>query len=280
MSGGSPPSFRETMNSSKILTVATFLSLSVAAVAATSFTEDFSGFNSGSSLGVKGGNLVDIDFSAGTARFTGDDTTGAERAYLGTNMNFDLGVDFVAEVGVSIPGTGGGNNVAFFGFGAGQRGVSAPGGPSPGAPSYYEPSEGPAAYVALIGDSFSPPNARKIAYADFGTGVTEGTANNLYKSGGVDVLLGSGIHRMRMTYTAANQQLEFAYQAGSLGSFVALGPAISIANNGFSTTTGQLFFGGSGNIAFDNVSLVVPEPGNAVLLSVVFIGALLRRRRQ
>ncbi len=250
------------MNFFNFFAAAGALTLSISANAAISFTEDFSSNTAGGNLVVTGGSAADIDFSAGTARFTGTNGTGSGRAYLGTNTAFDLGVDFVVEVGVIIPNTSGGNGVAFFGFGAGQRGDSTGGG---GAPSYYEPSDGPATYIALIPDDFGGANAGKIAYADYDTTVTGGTAGAFYQSGGLDVLLGSGSHRLQMSYSASTNLLQFSYKENGIGSFVALGPALLISDNGFSSSTGQLFFGGSGNVTFDNVSLVVPPPLNAEL---------------
>lgn len=248
--------------------------MTFAANGATSFVEDFSSNTMGPNLVVTGGSGSDINFSGGNAAFTGTSATGSQRAYLGTNMAFDLGVDFIAELGVFIPTTGGGNNIAFFGFGTGQTGVSAPG------PSFFEPSQGPTTYIAVIGDGVGNSNAQKIAYADFDSAVTGGTATNIYQSGGNDVLLGSGSHRLRMSYSGTTGLLEFSYQEDSIGSFIALAPAINIADNGFTSTTGQLFFGGSGNAVFDDVSLtVVPEPSQVTLLGVACLGLILRRRR-
>ncbi len=261
------------------VTVATSLLCIYASAAngAVSFSEDFSSNTSGPNLGLKGGSSSNIDFSAGNARFTGTESTGSQRAYIGTSTNFNLAQDFTVEVEVTVPSAGGGNGVALFGFGSGQPGDSSSG----GGPSYYEPSLGPSAYVALIPSDFGPPNASKITYADFNAGNTGGTAATFYQSGGNDVILGSGTHRLRMTYSASTTTLTFSYQEDGIGSFINLGPGINIGDNGFDSTSGQIFMGGAGGVTYDNVNVtVVPEPSHIALLSLVSAGAMLRRARR
>jgi PEP-CTERM putative exosortase interaction domain len=243
-----------------------------------SFSEDFSSNTAGPNLGLKGGSSANIDFSAGNARFTGTNPLGAERAYIGTSTNFNLAQDFTVEVQVTVPSAGGGNGVALFGFGSGTPGDSSAG----GGPSYYEPSAGPAAYVALIPDDFGNPGSNsKISYADFNAANTGGTAATFYASGGNDVILGSGTHRVRMSYNASTTTLTFSYQEDSIGSFINLGPSINIGDNGFNSTTGQIFMGGAGGVTYDNVNVtVIPEPSHLAMLAFVSAGTLLRRTRR
>ena len=261
------------------VTVATsLLTFCASANGAVSFNEDFSSNTAGPNLGLKGGSSANIDFSAGNARFTGTNPLGAERAYIGTSTNFNLAEDFTVEVQVTVPLGGGGNGVALFGFGPGTIGASGP----EGDPSYYEPSVGPSAYIALIPTDFPQPgSASNITYADFNAGNTGGTAATFYQSGGNDVLLGSGTHRVRMTYDASTTTLTFSYQANSSGSFIDLGPGINIGDNGFNSTTGQIFMGGAGGVTYDNVSVtVIPEPSHLAMFALVSAGTILRRTRR
>lgn len=267
----SPRSFTATVATS-------LLTFCASANGAVSFNEDFSSNTAGPNLGLKGGSSANIDFSAGNARFTGTETTGSQRAYIGTSTNFNLAQDFTVEVQVTVPSTGGGNGVALFGFGSGTPGDSSSG----GGPSYYEPSLGPAAYIALIPDDFPDANSNsEITYADFNAGNTGGTAQTFYQSGGNDVVLGSGTHRVRMTYNASTTTLTFSYQEDGVGSFIDLGPGINIGDNGFDSTTGQIFMGGAGGVIYDNVSVtVIPEPSHLAMVALLSTGALLRRARR
>lgn len=268
------------MATPRLVTVATsLLAFCASANGAVSFSEDFSSNTAGPNLGLKGGSSANIDYSAGSARFTGTAPTGSERAYIGTSTNFNLAQDFTVEVQVTVPSAGGGNGVALFGFGSGAPGDSSAG---DGGSSYYEPSAGPSAYIALIPDDFPDANANsEITYADFNAGNTGGTANTFYQSGGNDVVLGSGTHRVRMSYNASTSTLTFSYQEDGVGSFIDLGPAINIGDNGFDSTTGQIFMGGAGGVIYDNLNVtVIPEPGQAVMLAVVSAGVLLRRTRR
>lgn len=260
------------------VTVATsLLTFCASANGAVSFSEDFSSNTAGPNLGLKGGSAANIDFSAGNARFTGTESTGAQRAYIGTSTNFNLAQDFIVEVEVTVPSAGGGNGVALFGFGSGTPGDSSSG----GGPSYYEPSAGPSAYVALIPDDFGNPSTNsKISYADFNAANTGGTAATLYQSGGNDVILGSGTHRLRMAYSASTTTLTFSYQEDGIGSFIDLGPGINIGDNGFDSTTGQIFMGGAGGVTYDNVNVsVIPEPSHITMFALLSAGGLLRRTR-
>ena len=267
------------MATPRLVTVATsFLGLLASANGAVSFSEDFSSNTAGPNFGLKGGSSADIDYSAGNARFTGTEATGAQRAYIGTSTDFNLAQDFTVEVQVTVPSAGAGNGVAFFGFGSGAPGLSN----VAGGPSYYEPSAGPSAYIALIPDDFPNANVNsEIAYADFNAGNTGGTATTQFTSGGNDVVLGSGTHRVRMSYSASTSSLTFSYQEDGIGSFIDLAPAIPIGDNGFDSTTGQVFMGGAGGVIYDNVNVtVIPEPGHAVMLALVSTGVLLRRARR
>jgi hypothetical protein len=261
----------------KVAVATSLLVFCASANGAVSFNEDFSSNTAGPNLGLKGGSSANIDFSAGNARFTGTEPTGSERAYIGTSTNFNLAQDFTVEVEVTVPSTGGGNGVALLGFGSGTPGDSSIG----GAPSYYEPSAGAAAYIALIPDDFAAPNTSKVAYADFNAGNTGGTADNLYQSSGNDVILGSGTHRVRMTYSASTSTLTFSYQEDGIGSFIDLAPGINIGDNGFDSTSGQIFMGGAGGVIYDNVNVtVIPEPTQAAMLLIVSAGVMLRRARR
>jgi len=260
------------MISPKILTFFTALALSSSTRAAMTFAEDFLS-GRGPNLVVTGGSETTIDYSGGTAKFTGAMSSGSTRAYLGTDLTFDLAVAFTAEIDVSVPDGSTGNGLAFFGFGSGQRGDSSV---VNGAPSYYEPSTGPTAYLALLPSDFGNDVDSMIASADLNSFILSGTSLVIPGSGPV----GTGNHKLQMMYNGAGS-LQFAYKKDGLGEWVTA-TTIDISDNGFTNFNGRVFFGGSGDVTFDNLSVtgvLVPEPSVASLFAIVSCAALFRRRR-
>lgn len=265
------------MISPKVFTFFLALALSNSTRAAMTFAEDFSSLARGPNLVVTGGSETTIDYSGGTAKFTGAMSSGSTRAYLGTDLTFDLAVAFTAEIDVSVPDGSTGNGLAFFGFGTGQRGDSSV---VDGAPSYYEPSTGPTAYLALLPSDFGNGVGSMIASADLNSSILSGTSLVIPGSGPV----GSGNHKLQMIYNGAGF-LQFAYKkegATGPGDPWVVASTIDISDNGFTNFNGRVFFGGSGDVTFDNLSVtgvLVPEPSIASLFAIVSCAALFRRRR-
>lgn len=260
------------MNLSKASAFLSIFAFAYSTRAAVTFSEDFSS-GKGSNLIVTGGSETTIDFAGGSANFTGLDSSGATRAYLGTSATFDLAVAFTAEVDVIVPNGSGGNGLAFFGFGTGQRGDSSQGG---GAPSFYEPSVGPTAYIALLPNDF---NLAGIASADFAGSVMGGLSAPIPGAGPV----GSGSHKLQMIYNPSNSSLQFAYKkqgATGAGDPWQVATSINISDNNFTNANGRVFFGGSGAVTFDNLNLVVvPEVSTMTLVALFSCVTLVRRKR-
>ena len=246
-----------------IVATITFLSGGTAS-AAVSFTEDFASNSIGSNFTVTSTNGNLPDFSSGAAVF--DDTGDGGRSYIGTTSTDFALSDFIAQVTVTIPEGTDGADIGFFGLGAGLQGADF-------NSSFNEPSSGPAVFV---GPNPTDRNSAEVNVGDFNSGDVNGTS-----TGVPTLVLGSGTHRIQLSYTSADQMLTFSADNDNDGSgFDTFSTTIDGSDNGFDGTNSRIFVGGANSVTFDDFSVtVVPEPSAVALLGFAFGGFVMRRRR-
>lgn len=204
-----------------------------------SFTANF---NAGASSLLEVLGPVAPTYSTGAAVFTAP--LDPERTYLRTLAEYH-GSDFVAEVTVTVVGSLG-YGAAFFGFGSGDR--------SNPCQFACEPVVRPTIFARVHPSDFDGGGTRIMAQ----------TSSTLQQIGTTGVG-GFGSHRVRMSWTAATQQLAFAIDANHTGGqFVAdatLGP-YTVPAGVFDATNARIFFGGGANATFDDLVVTVGSGDN------------------
>ncbi len=201
-----------------------------------------------------------VTFGGGEALFPG--ASPEQRSYLRTVADDYYGRSFIAAVTVRT-----GSDIVFFGLGAGA--------PNPGF--FYEPSL-PSLNLRIH------PNSIAAGRLDVGDHLKSGV--NFIESG----ILGSGTHRLQLTWDAAAQTAIFAidqnYAGGAFVADLTLA-AFNGADNGFTDASTRIFFGSSAHsqwessrpAAFDDLTITpVPEPTGSLLL-VIGLGAFALARR-
>lgn len=197
-------------------------------------SEDFSSLSLPTSLEQTGS---EVSFAGGTAAFTG--ITEDERTYLRTTTG--TGNFFSTSFRASVTLIHNEQTIAFFGIGTGQAdsGLS------------YEPAH-PSINTRAHGDGLAGDNTN---ISDNGVTTTPTS-------------LGSGTHRMRLTWDAAAQTATFEFDQNYDG--ITFTPEVTTSaydgsDNGFDSTTARIFFGGYG-VTFDDLLIEVlnaPEIGVA-----------------
>ncbi len=252
--------------------------ISNAAFGAHSFTEDFSG-------NVLPSNLENQD-NAFPATFSGGEVTLGtpagdgfnDRRYVRTVETNYFGVDFVAEVTVTVPGpidtldAGG-----FFGIGQSNFG------------RFGEPDQVPTVYMRVTPNSASGPNGG--VHGEFGTTqVVQDLLDDVYPgsvaaetfltdaAGGLAAgsadplgLVGSGTSRLQLSWNSTTEQATFSVDANYVGgAFAADFTSIPFDTNLQSAvpelgvmddTNSNIFFGGGLGVVFDDFSVTVATAG-------------------
>jgi hypothetical protein len=173
-------------------------------------------------------------YSNGAAVFVGGD-----RGYLRTIDSYGAS-QVRADVIVTVAGGTGPSGIAFIGLGGGAPGWF-----------YGEPNgDGPTVYARILPNDFFGPDMQL-------TDATDGL-QELEKSGGIG---GTGTHRVRMTWTPTTGSLTFAidqhYAAGA--EFVADATLSRNVDAAVFAAGARIFIGGSGNVSFDRLQVVVSD---------------------
>jgi hypothetical protein len=215
------------------LVAGSFVALPVIARAAgVSLVEDFSGNALPDTLEESGGTA---DYSGGSAAFPGGPvySPGDARRYLRTITNYDT-TPFVAEATVTISNTYGPDGIAFFGLGVGD--VSG---------FYGEPRNTPTTYVRIVPDTFG------------GTfSITTSAAENI----GGTTTAGAGTHRVRLTWNPLTSTfVAEIHQDYAGGPFVPTATIVEVVAEPFGDTNTRIFFGGSGDVVFDDFQVTALE---------------------
>ena len=121
--------------------------------------------------------------------------------------------------------------MAFIGFGAGV----------PNSGFYYEPMFAPSIYARIAPDD-----------SGASVGVTNGPVEHIGHTLGA---AGDGTHRVRISWTHTAQVFAFEihrnYTGGPFVPSTAIGPVV--VTDTFAATNSRIFFGGAGNVTFDNL---------------------------
>jgi hypothetical protein len=179
-----------------------------------------------------------VVYANGVASFPG--TSDYARAYVRTIAGY-ADVDFKADITITLTGGTGPQGIAFFGFGAGDI---------QGCAWYCEPAQGPVLYGRIMPNDFWGP----------GVNVTNNTAGypqegeNAWDEGGY------GTHRVRMTWTAATREFTFSIDTNYVEA-EGFNPTTvyraTVAEGAFNAANSRIFFGGAGNVSFDNFHVTV-----------------------
>ncbi len=158
-------------------------------------------------------------------------TFGDARGYLRTKANYN-NTSFTAEVTLTVFSDAGGEGIGFIGFGAGE----------PNCGSFFcEPMFAPSIYARIAPDDF---------HSGF-VGLTNGSEENIGQTGGG----GTGTHRVRITWNHVTKGLTFAihrfYTGGPFVPTTTIGPVV--VTDVFGETNSRIFFGGAGNVTFDDL---------------------------
>lgn len=198
----------------------------LARAAGLSLVEDFSSNALPDTLEESGGTA---DFSGGTAYFPD-----YGRRYVRTIATFDT-TPFVAEATVTISNDYGPDGMAFFGLGAGD----------PAWWFFDEPREAPTTYVRIAPDTFG------------GTfSMTTSAAENL----GSTTTAGPGTHRVRLTWNPLTSTVTAEiHQNYAGGPFVPTAAIAEVVAEPFGDTNTRIFFGGSGDVVFDDFEVTALE---------------------
>ena len=248
------------MRTSLLLSSALLIGSVLPASAKVAISENFStGLPSSLEL-VAGGGSGTQDYGVGTATFNGEGDQ--QRSMLRTIGSNYASVSFVAEVTVTVNSSGTlGSNIGFFGMGPGV----------PLSDSYYEPATTPSIYFSVFPFEFA---GEAVRYTDNGAETTSDPNTS-----------GNGTHRIRMTWDAGTELMEFAIDKSYSGSFFADTTYSNIngADNGFTSGNAHIFFGGASGVQFDDLSITVsavPEPSSFAALAGLFaLGTVAFRRR-
>jgi hypothetical protein len=233
-----------------------------------SFTEDFSGGSMPSNLETTGNfDLTDnIVFGDGTAKFNGQGDN--QRQYLRTTESDYFAADFVMEVTYNMSGDG-----------------------------WWE-----AAWIGMGDGTFDPGNFNgtthpRIGVQLGGTGASGGIQlfDNAWLSptgapawDADTAFTGPKTHRVRMTYTTANQNMSVEIdQDYAGGAFVTdISSVWTTSDNGdnsgqFDASNSHIFMGAAGNGSyFDDLTVtVIPEPATLGLVALLGGGMLWIRKR-
>lgn len=171
------------------------------------------------------------------------------RRYLRTKANYNT-TNFIAEVTVMIQGGYGGPGIAFFGLGAG---VADPN-------FYFEPRVPPTAYARVEPD-------------DFDDGALSITTSSLEHIGNIPEAAGDGTHRVRIVWNQVTRSFTVAIQKNYTGGPFSPTTIIrTVSQESFGDTDTRIFFGGAGNVVFDNLLVLAlkgtPGKNNCHGLSV------------
>lgn len=246
----------------------------IPATAATLFASDFAGATLDSNLirTSTGGTLTTGGGTIGTAVFS------AGRNYVGTVDTDYATAGFSWTASIEVQHTGFSSNQLFFGLGSGiaSSGASA------------EPQGATAGEAANFFSMQDAGNSRSLIVMSkaFNQGYFGGQQNFsdtqfntlMGTTGGVAV---NAFYRYYLDYDNTTNNLIFSVSTlsgfgGTAGPKVAFYTS-SLTGEGFTPTTGRIFFGGDGSSTFDNFS-IVPEP-SVGMLGVLGLLGLLRRRR-
>ena len=251
--------------------IVTALALCVAGGASAvpiSFTEDFSGLampvGMESTINMQADGIDRLDFSGGNATITNPSGEGDKRQYIRTIESDYASVDFVLEATITSLGTGWWE-AAYIGLGTGELGA------------FNEPTGGP-----FIGLEHGADDHSRWALRDGGWRNSAAEATGGAWSG--DDSWTAGTHRVRLTYTVADQQMYSEVDKDYTGgAFVADLTSVWSSNgsdDGFDASNAHIFFGAGNNTSFDDISVtVIPEPATFSLL-VAFGGAMLFVRKR
>lgn len=201
------------------------LAPSVVQAQAKSFSETFSSTSRPATL--EESNLSPI-YTGGVVTFPGFGPF--DRRYLRTIANYN-NTSFTAEVTVTVVSGGGGSGIGFIGFGAGV----------PNCGFYCEPMFAPSIYARVAPDDFNP-----------SVNVTNGPVEHI---GYTPDDGGTGTHRLRITWDHVTKGFTFAihryYTGGPFVPTTTIGPVI--VTDVFGATNSRIFFGGAGNVTFDDL---------------------------
>lgn len=216
--------------------LASFVLIPLAGQAQTSFHETFNSNSLPATLEESGGSPI---YSGGVVSFPNN---GYYRRYLRTLTNYNT-TNFLAEVTVTVSSGYGGDGMGFFGVGDG----------SPAWWFFNEPRTQPAAYGRIMPNDFG-------GNGDMTTTSTEKIASVISASG-------DGTYRVRLIWNYSTQRLIVAvhknYIAGQ--AFRATSVFGTAIPESYGPTNTRLFFGGSGNSTFDDLTVLVPTgtPGTS-----------------
>ncbi|MEO5510634.1 MAG: hypothetical protein ABIS27_08375 [Longimicrobiales bacterium] len=167
---------------------------------------------------------------------------GSDRGYLRTIASNYNNTSFKADITMTIvggfPGTG--TAIAFFGFGTGE----------PDYGFFGEPTTDPSIYARVMPDEFNGPSVQ-ITNATGGV-LQEGAAEAPGQGG-------NGTHRLRISWDRETKEftvfVHTNYVEGT--AFVPTAVLGPIAVPGvFDDTNSRIYFGGAGNVTFDNLHVV------------------------
>lgn len=173
-----------------------------------------------------------LSYNDGDAHFNGPNEL--TRTFLRTVKGDFNNTDFVSEVTVTVVNGG----VAYFGLGDGSR-VS----------PTYEPTTSPQVFARLQPSDLG---SGDLLISDDGVAIDPATSGEV----------GTGTHRVRMTYDRASNQLTFAIQQNDTGgtfSPTTTFDPIDCSDNAFTDSNSRIFFGGNKGVRFDDLTILSSE---------------------
>ncbi len=198
----------------------------LARAAGLSYAEDFSDNALPDTLEEAGGTA---DFSNGNAAFP----IQYSRRYLRTVANYNT-TPFVAEATVTIINDYDADGMAFFGLGVGDV-----------SEFYGEPRNTPTTYVRIAPDTFGG-----------GFSMTTSAAESL----GSTTTAGAGTHRIRLAWNPLTSTVTAEiHQNYAGGPFVPTATIVEVVAEPFGDTNTRIFFGGNGDVVFDDFQVTVLE---------------------